>query len=409
MTNNERISGAMLDPAANAAAVLLRLGFAIFALVIPSAALMSRWVIVVLVPIGAVLIILAALLRSDPARLSERSFALLASAPGLSSLMLAIWAAISLAWTPIPTEAMEKLSKTLGVVILGFFAVIALPPRMRATNLHLITIGVALGATLILVGSVSALAERPLLRFPAATPERVTVLLTVLGWVGAAWMIIKNRNRLAIALIALVIAAIVLGPTRAALLPLVASLIALSIAWNNPEQAGRLIGYGFGGLILSLPLLAGLGAVVGVEGMDRWWAMILADPQRIIAGRGFDAGNAARAAGLFTGDQPVSLVSDLWFELGLLGAGFFALVIVATFRLSGRLGYELAPAAIAAISAAVTFAILDRAATQTWWFNGLAVFAIVLMSVERGRYRTVRPRAMLKSGSDGRTAGSDGL
>lgn len=398
MTTDERISGAMIDPAANAAAVLLRLGFAIFALVIPSAALMSRWVIVVLVPIGAVLIILAALLRSDPARLSERSFALLASGPGLSALMLAIWAAVSLAWTPIPGEAMEKLSKTLGVVILGFFAVIALPPRMRATNLHLITIGVALGATLILIGSVSALAERPLLRFPAATPERVTVLLTVLGWVGAAWMIIKNRNRLAIALIALVIAAVVLGPTRAALLPLVASLVALSIAWNNPERAGRLIGFGFACLILLLPLLAGLGAMAGVEGMDRWWAMIVSDPQRMIAGRGFDAGNAARAAGLFAGNQPVSLVSDLWFELGLLGAGFLALVIAATFQLSGRLGFELAPAAIAAISAAVTFAILDRAATQTWWFNGLAVFAIVLMSVERGRYRTVRPRAMLKSG-----------
>lgn len=404
MTNNERMSGAMIDPAANAAAVLLRLGFAIFALVIPSAALMSRWVIVVLVPIGAVLIILAALLRSDPARLSERSLALLTNGPGLAGVMLAIWAAMSLAWTPIPTEAMEKLSKTLGVVILGFFAVIALPPRMRATNLHLITIGVALGATLILVGSVSALAERPLLRFPAATPERVTVLLTVLGWVGAAWMIIKNRNRLAIALIALVIAAIVLGPTRAALLPLVASLIALSIAWNNPERAGRLIGFGFAGFILFLPLLTGLGAVAGVEGMDRWWATIMADPQRIIAGRGFDAGNAARAAGLFSGNQPVSLVSDLWYDLGLLGAVFLALVIAATFQLAGRLGYELAPAAIAAISAAVTFAILDRAATQTWWFNGLAVFAIVLMSVERGRYRTVRPRAMLKSAGKERAA-----
>lgn len=397
MTNNERASGAMIDPAANAAAVLLRLGFAIFALVIPSAALMSRWVIVVLVPIGAVLIILAALLRSDPARLSERSFALLATPSGLASLMLAIWAAASIAWTPIPGEAIEKLSKTLGVVILGFFAVIALPPRMRATNLHLITIGVALGATLILVGSVSALAEKPLLRFPAATPERVTVLLTVLGWVGAAWMIIKNRNKLALALIVLVIAAIVLGPTRAALTPLVVSLVALSIAWNNPERAGRLIGFGFAGFILALPLLTGLGALAGVPGMDRWWAMILADPLRIITGRGFDAGNAARAVGIFAGDQPVSLVSDLWFDLGILGAGLFALAIASIFQLSGRLGYELAPAAIAAISAAVTFAILDRAATQTWWFNGLAVFAIVLMSVERGRYRTVRPRAMLKS------------
>jgi hypothetical protein len=399
MTNNERVSGTMVDPAANAAAVLLRLGFAIFALVIPSAALMSRWVIVVLVPIGAVLIILSALLRSDPARLSERSFSLFHSMPGLASLMLVIWAAASLLWTPVPGEAIEKLSKTLGVVILGFFAVIALPTRMRATNLHLITIGVALGATLILVGSISTLADRPLLRFPAATPERVTVLLTVLGWLGAAWMIIKNRNRLALALIVLVIAAIVLGPTRAALVPLVASLIALAIAWNNPERTGRLIGLGFAGFILLLPLLVWFGVLAGVAGLDRWWSMIVADPQRIITGRGFDAGNAARSAGLFSAEQPVSLVSDLWFDLGLLGAGFFAIAISAAFQLAGRLGYELAPAAIAALAAAITFAILDRAATQTWWFNGLAVFAIVLMSVERGRYRTVRPRAMLKAQS----------
>lgn len=292
---------------------------------------------------------------------------------------------------------MEKFAKTLGVLILGFFAVISLPPRMRATNLYLITIGVVLGATLILVGSLSTLAERPLLRFPAATPERVSVLLTVLGWLGAAWMIIKNRNRLAVALIALVIVAIVFGPTRVTFLPLVASLVALAIAWNNPEQAGRLIGFGFAGLILSLPLLAGLAAFVGVEGMDRWWAVIRDDPQRIVAGRGFDAGSAARIAGRFTPDQPASLVSDLWFELGLLGASLFALLIATAFKLSGRLGYELAPAAIAALSAAVTFSILDRATTQTWWLNGLAVFAIVLMSVERGRYRTVRPRAMLKS------------
>ncbi len=106
---------------------------------------MSRWVIVVLVPIGAVLIILSSLLRADSARLSDRALARLASGPGLASLLLITWALVSLLWTPVRVEAMEKLFKLLGVVLLGFFAVIALPNRMRATNLHLITIGVALG------------------------------------------------------------------------------------------------------------------------------------------------------------------------------------------------------------------------------------------------------------------------
>ncbi|MCA3630254.1 MAG: hypothetical protein IOC35_08040 [Methylobacterium sp.] len=392
-TNDHRVSGTLTDPAADAAAVLLRLGFAIFALVIPSATLMSRWVIVVLVPIGAVLIILSSLLRADSARLTDRALTRLASGPGLACLLLVSWALVSLLWTPVRGEAVEKLFKLLGVVSLGFFAVIALPQRMRATNLHLITIGVALGATLILVGSVSALLGQPLLRFPRATPERVVILLTVLGWIGAAWLLIKNRTGMAFALMVLVIAAIALGPNRAAFGSLAASLLVLGLAWNRPEAAGRIVGLAMAAAILLLPFASAFGSQLGMAGLERWWQMILDEPLHFLTGRGFDAGNAARVIGVIGPELPVSLISDLWFDLGVLGALFFAIAIARAFIAAGKLGYELAPATLAALSAATTFALFDRNATQTWWFHGLAVFAIVLMSVERGRYRTVRPRA----------------
>ncbi|MCA3625787.1 MAG: hypothetical protein IOC49_00955 [Methylobacterium sp.] len=392
-TNDHHASGTLTNPAADAAAMLLRLGFAIFALVIPSATLMSRWVIVVLVPIGAVLIILSSLLRADSARLSDRALSRLASGPGLACLLLVSWALVSLLWTPVRGEAVEKLFKLLGVVSLGFFAVIALPQRMRATNLHLITIGVALGATLILVGSVSALLGQPVLRFPLATPERVVILLTVLGWIGAAWLLIKNRRSMAFALMVLVIAAIALGPNRAAFGSLAASLLVLALAWNRPEVAGRIMGLAVGAVILLLPLASAFGSVLGMPGLERWWQLILNEPLRFLTGRGFDAGNAARVIGAIGPELPVSLISELWFDLGVLGALFFAIAVAWAFIAAGKLGYELAPATLAALSAAMTVALFDRNATQTWWFNGLAVFAIVLMSVERGRYRTVRPRA----------------
>lgn len=392
-TNDHRASGTLTDPAADAAAMLLRLGFAIFALVIPSATLMSRWVIVVLVPIGAMLIILSSLLRADSPRLSDRALSRLASGPGLACLLLVSWALVSLLWTPVRGEAAEKLFKLLGVVLLGFFAVIALPQRMRATNLHLITIGVALGATLILIGSVSALLGQPVLRFPRATPERVVILLTVLGWIGAAWLLIKNRRSMAFALMVLVIAAIALGPNRAAFGPLAASLLVLALAWNRPEAAGRIVGLAVGAVILLLPLGSAFGSMLGMAGLERWWQMILDEPLRFITGRGFDAGNAARVIGVIGPELPVSLISELWFDLGVLGALFFAIAIAWAFIAAGKLGYELAPATLAALSAAMTVALFDRNATQTWWFHGLAVFAIVLMSVERGRYRTLRPRA----------------
>ncbi|MCA3634609.1 MAG: hypothetical protein INF18_02695 [Methylobacterium sp.] len=392
-TNDHRASGTLTDPAADAAAMLLRLGFAIFALVIPSATLMSRWVIVVLVPIGAVLIILSSLLRADSARLSVRALSHLASGPGLACLLLVSWALVSLLWTPVRWEAAEKLFKLLGVVLLGFFAVIALPQRMRATNLHLITIGVALGATLILVGSVSALLGQPVLRFPPATPERIVILLSVLGWIGAAWLLIKNRRSMAFALMVLVIAAIALGPNRAAFGPLAASLLVLALAWNRPKAAGRMVGLVVAAGILLLPFASAFGSQLGMAGLERWWQMILDEPLHFLTGRGFDAGNAARVIGVIGPELPVSLISDLWFDLGVLGALFFAIPIAWAFIAAGKLGYELAPATLAALSAAMTVALFDRNATQTWWFHGLAVFAIVLMSVERGRYRTLRPRA----------------
>jgi len=392
-TNDHRASGTLTDPAADAAAMLLRLGFAIFALVIPSATLMSRWVIVVLVPIGAMLIILSSLLRADSPRLSVRALSHLASGPGLACLLLVSWALVSLLWTPVRWEAAEKLFKLLGVVLLGFFAVIALPQRMRATNLHLITIGVALGATLILVGSVSALLGQPVLRFPPATPERIVILLSVLGWIGAAWLLIKNRRSMAFALMVLVIAAIALGPNRAAFGPLAASLLVLALAWNRPEAAGRIVGLVVAAGILLLPFASAFGSQLGMAGLERWWQMILDEPLHFLTGRGFDAGNAARVIGVIGPELPVSLISDLWFDLGVLGALFFAIPIAWAFIAAGKLGYELAPATLAALSAAMTVALFDRNATQTWWFHGLAVFAIVLMSVERGRYRTLRPRA----------------
>ena len=396
-----------LDPAANAASVLLRLGFAIFALVIPCATLMSRWVIVVLVPIGAVLIILSALLRPDSALLWSQARDRLAGYAGVLALLLCLWATASLAWTPIPAEALEKLAKALGVIILGFLAVSALPVRMRASNLHLITIGSAIGALLILIASLSELVGQPILRFSGGTPGRVAVLLTVFVWVGAAWMLIKDRQWLAAGLVLLVFAAISLGETKAAIPPLIVGVLVIGISWSNPQRFGPKFGMALALLVLFAPLLAGIakasamhvpGAVsAGLAGFGLWWDIAVADPLRLITGRGFDAANAARAVLLIPPEAHVGLILDIWFDLGLLGAIALAGLLYFSFASASRFGLELAPSAMAALASATTFAIFERGAIQTWWLNGMAVFTIILMSVVRGQYRTVRPRAQFQA------------
>jgi hypothetical protein len=157
--------------------------------------------------------------------------------------------------------------------------------------------------------------------------------------------------------------------------------------------------------ILSGPILAGLAyGVASIFDLSEqniltrialYWAVLVQDPLHIITGRGFDAAYFARAAGFLPVSAPVGLLADIWFDLGLLGAlGLAGLLVVACLG-ARKMEAELAPATLAGLIAAFTFAVLDRGATQTWWLNGLAVMGIVLAGVARGRYRTLRPKAYL--------------
>lgn len=395
------------DLAAEAAAMLLRLGFSIFAIVIPSATLMSRWVIVVLVPIGCVLLILAAMMKGDPFQSAGRMLGRLSSIPGLAAFLLGIWAMTSLAWAPAPSIAAEKLFKTLGVVSLGFFAIMALPARMRATNLHLVTIGVAFGAVFVLL---AAAGEAHLLgdysfKVPTGTPGRAVILLSCLGWAGAAWLLIRDRRGLAIGLMALVFAAALTQPGGDAVLPIGVGFLAFSAAWVAPERTGFIIGVLAAAVVLFAPLLAcvaevathsaGLPAEGIVARFGLWWRVFAADTVHLLTGRGFEAALHGRDVGFIPTGAPISLLPDLWFDLGLVGALALGIVVFAMFATAGRLGFEVAPLALAGLASAMMFALVDRGATQTWWLNGMVVFAVVLASVERGRYRTIRPRAVV--------------
>lgn len=401
------ISKATLDPAADAAAMLLRLGFAIFAIVIPSATLMSRWVIVVLVPIGAVLIVLSAVLRGNPFRVLGDLRQSITTLPGLTTVFLAIWCIASLAWAPGPNTGAVKIFKLLGVIALGILAVKSLPQKMRASNLHLVTIGVALGAVLILIALVGEAQGWAWLRLPAATPGRSAVLLVCLGWGAAAWLLIKNRRRLALALVGLVFLAALLGPTGEAILPMGIGLLVFALAWAVPERAGNILAALAAALIAAAPLIALLAGLIAkavpdpahsiIGNIALWWDVIRADPIGLCTGHGFDSAAVGRENGRLPPQIHATLVSDIWYDLGLLGALACAFLVHHLFRMTGRLGLEVAPLALAALASAFTYTLTERGATQTWWMNGLAVLAIVLVSVDRGRYRTVRPRASVST------------
>lgn len=394
------------NPAEDAAALLLRLGFGIFALVIPSAALMSRWVIVVLVPIGAMLIVLAGLIRSDDQTSEHRVQINVEASVGLWLMFFSLWATASLLWTPVLAEASEKLFKTLGVIVLGYFAAAFLPLRMRAPNLHLISIGVICGAALLIWGAIAAFYGINFLRFPAATPARVAVMLSILVWAALAWMLIIHRRVLAVTIGSLVVVAILLNETaRDALLPLGIGLVVFILSRYALEKVSFALALLSGIIVIFAPLIAGFSKFLAVTlslspshtftKLGKWWDFVLASPLHLITGRGFDAAQAARAAGLTPPDAPIGLLSDIWLELGLLGALSVAAILIIFFRHVGKMGEAVSPAGLAGLAAAFTYCICEQGATQTWWLNSIVVFALVLIGVQRGRHRSKHPLATL--------------
>ena len=258
-----------------------------------------------------------------------------------------------------------------------------------------------------------------LLRVAVATPGRTAVLLTCLCWAAAAWMMIKNRRKVAAGLIALVFGVALLGPTAEAVAPMGVGLIVFAIAWAVPERAGRWLAQVAALLVLAAPVIALVAKLVAaglslpaqgfIGSLGAWWDIVAYDPVRLMAGRGFDAAQAARDSGIIPPEANATLISDIWYDLGLLGAIGFAILLFHAFRAVGRFGLEVAPLALAGLASAFCYALIERGATQTWWMNGLIVFAIVLLSVERGRYRTVRPRASLDRANAAERQGSGNL
>src|SRR4051794_23909406 len=92
------------DPAAAAARLLFVVAFVVLFVGVPLASSVSRQAIYSLLPIGAVLTLVAASLSTETNGFEVASTRL-ATLTALIGLCLALWAALSMVWTPFPIEA----------------------------------------------------------------------------------------------------------------------------------------------------------------------------------------------------------------------------------------------------------------------------------------------------------------
>lgn len=390
------------DPARDAAALLRRLGFAVLTLGVPVMSLLSRRGVVLMLPIGAALLVLAASLDRGARHLAESADRLTSSA-GLAAMTFGLaWMAVTLAWSPDPAASAGRLGGLFGTFGLALAAYLSLPERTRVANMYLAPIGVAAAAAIAIVLSIVAQPGSDLDEDGRSLGRGVSVLVLFV-WPAVAWLRSRDRDVEAACLTILVAVAAVLGAALAPPIALVVGCLAFVVTSVSARMGvavtGALVVAALA-LAPALPLLpAGLPAKLGLPAgawqhdLDAWAAFTRADPWRLLTGAGFDTLFRARLAGIVPANLPVTPLVQIWYELGLVGVLSGALAVWLALR-GARASYpRLLPGIVAGFASACTLACLGIGGGQAWWPGALVILGLLFVGAERGQYRTRRPRA----------------
>ncbi len=396
-----------LDPAADAAALLRRLGFAILMVVLPFASFLSRRSTVVLAPVGVSLLIVSSIIEAPPRGLGRAARSWATYPAGVAGLLLIVWSGLSALWAPDQGEAFDKLFNILQATLLALLGVSLLPERVRASNLYLISIGIAASALLAL--ALLSLRPRAALLGETAVFERGLTGLAVALWPAVAWLESRSRRGVAAALGIATAAAIIAARLWVPLAGFAAGAAIYALALWRPLPGNRAVAWGTAGILLVMPLIAILlspaATLLLAEGhalrgaVVAWQTLILGDPGSFIVGHGLDTLLPARLDGILPAGAPQGLPFELWFELGAIGAILAAVTLYFVVR-----GFEgltrgpagsgrLVPGLLAAVASAFTLSCLGVGAAFPWWVTTLAVTVIAFSAIARGQFRTSRPKA----------------
>jgi hypothetical protein len=396
---------ALTDPAADAAALLRRLGFAILMIVVPVAALFARRGVVVLAPLGIILLVIASVLdrMTRPAGATLRR--IMTSGVGLSAGLVVLWCGLSLLWTPFLAEASERLFNIIGIVALTIAGTLALPDRMRSANLYLLPVGVAAAALAGIVAIGLQMGEP--MDEDGQNLERGLIVLALMLWPALAWLVSRGRRLEGGVLAALVAIGALLAPHPMPLQGLLIGAVAFGLTSLRPALGVKATSWTMAGLLLLAPLipfvLPPLLRVFLQNGTDVlaslevWRIIILDEPIRLVTGHGFETALRDRLLGRLPDQTPSTLLFQSWYELGLVGVVAGAVALADGSARAGRDYPPLVPGMMASFASAYGFACLGIIGTaQIWWLTAVAVVVLLFAAVERGQFRTTRPKAFIR-------------
>jgi len=391
------------DPALLTAQLLVRIGFGVLAIAVPVTAAFSRRALFVLLPFGAALILIAAVL-SQPRRGWDRLLSALRSPIGIAALFLCLWSALSLLWTPYPVDGMQRLLKVVSTLALATVAAVFLPERMRLSSLYLLPIGVALASAMTFVIALNGGAHI------SGTPEgdsftlqRAVIALIILVWPALAMLTTRGRGPHAGALAVGVAAGAIAARSPPALLALSVGALAYAASKFDLRRTALVLAVAAAVLFIAAPALpflikAAASFSTGAEPhwmrtVDVWVDIVRPQKARLITGHGLETMLRGMLAGYLPPGTPRSILFEVWYELGVVGAVTMAFLLARAFWTAGKGIPGVAPFLVAALAAAVTLAVLDANMAQLWWVTLLGIAAICFAAVLNGQYRTKRPVA----------------
>ncbi|WP_018266824.1 hypothetical protein [Methylosinus sp. LW4] len=387
------------DPAAEAARLLARLSIMLLFIISQLAPILTRQTIYILLPIGAALLLLSASLAPESRRLRE--IAVLALTPtALAAFFFVGWTGLSLAWTPFGAGPAERYAKSAATLALVAAACALLPARTKTSNLNLLPIGTgAAAAALAAVALLSANGGDPPLDLDSNALQRAGLGLALAIWPALGALALRGRW-VSAALLALVsVAACLLARAPNALPALIVGALALALSFGKARRAGSLLAILSAALILLAPLAPILVHLVAPERLptfaaplETWGRIIANDGPRLLIGHGFGAAVFGVAGHYLYPDTPRSMLFQVWFDLGVLGALGLAAVVARAFYVIGRTRPVLAPFLLGGLATGLTICVLGPAAEQLWWLTLAGLNAIAYALVLKGQFRTRRPR-----------------
>ncbi|MBV8848054.1 MAG: hypothetical protein JOZ16_00540 [Methylobacteriaceae bacterium] len=390
------------DPAADAARLLFVVAFAVLFVGAPLLATVSRQAIYSLLPIGAVLTLVAASLSTETSGTEVANR--LRGVTALIGLCLVLWAALSIVWTPFPAEAGVRVLKGVVTAALVITAAVIIASRSVGSDALMLPGGLAAAAcAVVLVSLIDSPGAAQIEPDGTTTLDRAAIALVLLVWPTLAVLTLRGWPAAAGALAAAIAIAVFAAGLPVGILALGAGGLAYGAARLRRGRTRFALGIFFAALILFCPLIP---LVVRLAAghlpetlipLKLWGDIIAADGARIFTGHGLDTATRGIVYGYLPPRTPHSLLFEVWYELGIVGAALAALFTYRIFMALGRAPRAVAPYLLAGFTTGLTVTMLGLGTAQVWWLTLVGLDVLAFAVTAKGHYGTrpsiiVRPR-----------------